>query len=99
MKEVRNPHINSFVSVIRVDTSKDLHHAKVYVSLLGTDAEKTRLLEALQSAAGFIAVNASKRVELRYFPDLIFKLDTSLEEHLKIQGILAKLEQERLSRS
>ena len=99
MKEVKNPHIHSFVSVIRVETSKDLHHAKVYVSMIGTDSEKAHMLEALQSAAGFIAVNASKQVELRYFPDLIFKLDLSLENQLKINDILVKLEQERLSRS
>lgn len=97
-KEVRNPHINTFVTVTQVDTSADLHHAKVYISLLGTDAEKEKILAALQSAAGFIAVNAAKKVELRYFPNLTFKLDKSADEHMKIQKILANIEKERLSR-
>ncbi|MBX9744225.1 MAG: 30S ribosome-binding factor RbfA [Chlamydiales bacterium] len=98
-KEVKNPHVNTFVTVTHVDTSADLHHAKVYISLIATDAEKEKVLAALQTAAGFIAVNAAKKVELRYFPTLTFKLDTALEEHLRIQELLTKIEQERTSRS
>ncbi|HAB99683.1 MAG TPA: 30S ribosome-binding factor RbfA, partial [Parachlamydiales bacterium] len=98
-KDVRNPHINTFVTVTRVDTSADLHHAKVYISLIATEAEKEKVLAALESAAGFIAVNAAKKVELRYFPSLMFKLDTALEEHLRIQELLAKIEKERTSRT
>jgi ribosome-binding factor A len=97
-KEVKNPHVNVFVTVTQVDTSADLHHAKVYVSMIASEADKAKILAALQSAAGFIAVHASKKVELRYFPELIFKLDTALEEHLRIQQILGQIEQERRSR-
>ncbi len=97
-KEVGNPHINTFITVTRVETSPDLHHAKVFISLMATDAEKTKVLAALQSAAGFIAVHASKKVELRYFPELLFKLDTGLEEQLRIQEILMRVEEERKSR-
>lgn len=97
-KEVRNPHVNLFVSVTRVETSTDLSHAKVYVSLIGTDEEKNKVLAALQSAAGFIAVNASHQVELRHFPNLTFRIDTAAEEHMKIQKILSDIEKERLSR-
>jgi ribosome-binding factor A len=97
-KDVRNPHINTFISVTKVDTSADLHHAKVFVSLIASDAEKTKILQALQTAAGFIAVHASKKVELRYFPQLTFILDTSIEEHMRIEKILGKIEEERKSR-
>jgi len=97
-KDVRNPHINAFISVTNVDTSADLHHAMVSISLIASDIEKAKILDALQSAAGFIAVNASKKVELRYFPKLQFKLDKGIEEHMRIQEILGKLEQERNAR-
>lgn len=97
-KDVRNPHVNTFVTVTRVDTSADLHHAKVYISLIASEQDKEKVLAALQTAAGFIAVHAAKKVELRYFPSLTFKLDTALEEHLRIQELLAKIEQERTSR-
>src|SRR5690348_7157636 len=90
-KEVRNPHVNLFVTVTEVETSADLHHAKVFVSLIGTEAEKVKVLQALESAAGFIAVHASKKVELRYFPALTFRIDRSAEEHIRIQTILSDL--------
>ena len=97
-RDVHNPHVNTFVAVTEVDTSADLHHAKVSVSLIGTDAEKAKIIAALQTAAGFIAVNAAKKVKLRYFPNLTFKLDNSAEEFMKIQNILTSIEKERLSR-
>lgn len=97
-KEVRNPNVTTFVSVTEVDTSADLHHAKVFVSLICSEEEKAKILAALNSAAGFIAVHAAKKVQLRYFPELIFKLDTSSEEYMKIHNILEDLEKERGSR-
>lgn len=97
-RDVRNPHVTTFVSVTRVDTSADLHHAIVYISMIGTDAEKAKVLAALQSAAGFIAVHAAHKVELRYFPNLVFKIDNAAEEHMRIQQILTDIEKERLSR-
>lgn len=97
-KEVKNPHVNTFISVTQVDTSADLHHAKVSISLLGSDADKEKVLAALQSAAGFIAVHASKKAQLRYFPELLFKLDKGAEEFIRIEEILYKIEQERKSR-
>ena len=97
-KEVKHPAVTTFVSVTEVDTSADLHHAKVYVSMISSEEEKAKVLAALNSAAGFIAVHAAKKVELHYFPQLIFKIDTSSEEHMKIQDILSNLEKERSSR-
>jgi ribosome-binding factor A len=97
-KQVRNPHVKLFVSVTRVDTSTDLYHAKVYISMIGTDKEKEEVLAALESAAGFIAVNASKQVQMRHFPNLTFRLDHAAEEHFKIEKILSDIEKERLSR-
>lgn len=96
--DVKNPHVNLFVSVTKVDTSADLHHAKVYVSLIGTQAEKEKVLHALESAAGFIAVHASKKVDIRHFPELTFRIDTSADEHSKIEEILSSLREEREKR-
>src|SRR5665647_1450226 len=78
-KDVRNPHVNELVTVTRVDITKDLHYAKVFVSIIGEPAVKAETIAALQSAAGFIAVTASRKVVLRYFPELTFKLDDSVD--------------------
>lgn len=97
-KQVRNPNVNTFVTVTRVDTSQDLYHAKVYVSMIASDEEKEKVLKALETAAGFIAVHASKQVSLRHFPSLSFKLDHAADDHFRIEQILSDIEQEKASR-
>lgn len=97
-RDVRNPHVNQFVTVTRVDITKDLHYAKVYISVIGTEQDKNETIAALQSAAGFIAVHASKKVVMRYFPELTFKLDDSVEKHMRIEKILGDISAERESR-
>lgn len=98
-REVKNPHVHHFVSVASVDISNDLQHAKVYISVIGTQAEKEETIKALQSAAGFIAVTASKKVVMRYFPALTFKLDDSVDKQLRIDSLLNKIHEEKQSRS
>jgi len=97
-REVRNPHVDELLTVTRVDITKDLHFAKVYVSVIGSKVKKAETLEALQSAAGFIAVQSSKQVVMRYFPALTFKLDDSVEKHMRIEELLGKIETERNTR-
>lgn len=97
-RDVRNPHVNELITVTRVDITKDLHYAKVYVSVIGTPEQKAETLSALQTAAGFIAVQASKKVTMRYFPSLTFKLDDSVEKHMRIEELLHKISTEKQAR-
>jgi ribosome-binding factor A len=87
-KEVKNPHVGSFVSVSRVEISPDLRHARVFISMLGSDEQKRETLEALRSAAGFIAVRSSKKVTMRFFPELHFHLDDSVDKWMRIEQIM-----------
>ncbi|KAF3363199.1 Ribosome-binding factor A [Chlamydiales bacterium STE3] len=97
-KQVKNPHVNEFITVIRVDITADLHYAKVYISVIGSETEKQETLAALNSAAGFIAVNSSKKITLRYFPALTFILDDSIEKQMRIEQLLHTISDERKSR-
>lgn len=97
--DVKNPHVSELITVTRVDITKDLRHAKVYISVIGTNENKAETMDALQTAAGFIAVNASKKVVMRYFPDLTFKLDDSVDKHMRIQQLLSEISAEREGRS
>jgi ribosome-binding factor A len=94
-RDVRNPHVNELVTVTRVDITKDLHYAKVYISVIGTEAQKADTIKALQSAAGFIAVNSSKKVTMRYFPTLTFILDEGVEKHMRIEELLGEISAKR----
>lgn len=97
-KDVGHPKVSIFMTVTSVDITKDLTQAKVYVSVIGTDTEKQETLKALQSAAGYIAVLASKKVVLRHFPTLMFKLDDSVDTHIRIDSILKDIELQKQHR-
>lgn len=97
-KDVGHPKVSTFLTVTSVDITKDLTLAKVYISVIGTAQEKEETLKALQSAAGYIAVLASKKVVMRHFPSLTFKLDESVDTHIRIDSILKNIEQEKQQR-
>lgn len=97
-KDVRNPHVTGLITVTRVSISKDLRHAKVFISVIGSEQDKIETIEALNSAAGFIAVQSSQQVVMRFFPELVFKLDDSVEKHMRIEEILHKISKEREAR-
>jgi ribosome-binding factor A len=95
-RDIYHPDIANFLTVTSVDITKDLHHAKVYISIIGDDnAKKIKTISTLQHLAGQIAVFASKKMVIRYFPVLNFILDTSADEHFKIDTILHTIEEEK----
>lgn len=97
-KDVKNPHVSELVTITQVEVSKDLHHAKVYVSIIGGAEIRETTMRALESAAGFIAVNASKKIVIRYFPALRFIFDDSVDKHMRIEELLQEIHRERDSR-
>lgn len=96
--KVKNPHINELATITRVSITNDLRHAKVYVSVIGEKEIQKETLEALNQASGFIAVNASKKVTMRYFPELKFLLDDSSEQHARIEELLEQVKKEKQER-
>lgn len=90
-KNVKNPHIHPLTTLTHVEVTSDLQHAKVYVSVLANEKEQKETIDALNSAAGFIAVHSSKKVSLRFFPALHFKLDRSAEHAAHIEELLNKV--------
>jgi ribosome-binding factor A len=97
-KEVRNPLVSELFTVTRVAISKDLRHAKVYISVIGTKEQKEQTVVELNRSSGFIARLSSKKVVLRYFPDLVFYLDDSLEKHMRIEDLLSEIAKEKSQR-
>ncbi len=87
-KDIKDPRIGSFVSVVKLRLSKDLKNATVYISVYGSDDEKTGTMAALVSGAGFIRNLIGKRMRIRAVPTFFFQLDDSIEYSSKIQKIL-----------
>lgn len=97
-KEVKNPHLPQLLTITGVEVTKDLHHAKVFVSVIGNQKEKDEALHALSSASGFIGVHASRKVVMRYFPELSFYLDDSVEKQMHIEKLVTEIQAERKAR-
>ena len=78
--EVKDPRVAVEMSVTRVDTSSDIQHAKVFVSVYGSLREKEDAIAGLEDASGFIRRQLRGRLETRNVPVLRFILDETLHE-------------------
>src|SRR5437660_6047550 len=76
---MKDPRVG-FASITHVEVSKDLRHAKVFVSVMGTPEEQAATMKGLKHATGFLRHELASRLVLRYMPELVFKLDTSIEQ-------------------
>uniref|UniRef100_A0ACD5H1C7 30S ribosome-binding factor RbfA n=1 Tax=Desertifilum tharense IPPAS B-1220 TaxID=1781255 RepID=A0ACD5H1C7_9CYAN len=79
------------VSVTDVDVSGDLQHAKVFVSIYGTDEARAETMEGLRSATPFVRSELGQRVRLRRTPEVIFLEDRSLERGDRILHLIDQL--------
>ena len=85
--QIRDPRVK-YITVTRVETAGDLQHAKVYVSIMGSETQQLRGLEALQNAAGFIQSRLAKRLATRFLPQLTFYIDEGIKKSLEVARIL-----------
>jgi ribosome-binding factor A len=84
---LKDPRVG-FVTVTGVKTSQDLRHARVYVSVLGTDAEREVTLEGLRSAVGFLQQRVATELTLKHTPSLTFEYDGSVDHGMRISELL-----------
>src|SRR5438132_1416789 len=92
-RELKDPRIG-FTTVTAVEMSADLRYARIYISVMGTPEDQKATMDALASAKGFIRRELAARLDLRYAPDLQFKLDTSAEYSDRISRLLNELKNE-----
>ncbi|MGI0488721.1 30S ribosome-binding factor RbfA [Pantanalinema rosaneae CENA516] len=83
------------VSVTEVDVSGDLQHAKIFVSIYGSNEAKAETMAGLKSATGFVRSELGQRIRLRRTPEVVFLEDDSLERGDRVLSLLNRLSQER----
>ena len=87
LRSLKDPRIRGLVSIIRVDTTPDLHYAKVYVSVL--NKQDTRdVMRGLRSAGGYLRRELGRALNLRHTPELTFFRDDSMAKGAKILEML-----------
>jgi ribosome-binding factor A len=83
------------VSVTDVNVSGDLQHAKIFVSIYGSDEAKAETMAGLKSATGFVRSELGQRIRLRRTPEVLFLEDHSLERGDRVLNLLSRINQER----
>lgn len=83
------------VSVTDVDVSGDLQHAKIFVSIYGTEEARAETMEGLKSATGFVRSELGHRIRLRRTPEVVFLEDRSLVRGDRILSLLNQLDRDR----
>ncbi|GMR22484.1 MAG: 30S ribosome-binding factor RbfA [Acidobacteriota bacterium] len=83
--DLKDPRLG-MVTCTRVDLTKDLRHAKVYVSVLGEDKDGS--MQALESATGYVRRKLSRRLRLRVSPEIVFVFDPSVEYSIRLEGLI-----------
>ena len=86
-EEVSDPRTDCMFSVTHVDVTRDLRYAKVFISVYEEDRRES-MMKPLRSAAGFIRHHLGHRVQLRYTPELLFELDTTIEYGVHIASLI-----------
>lgn len=93
-EELKDPRIG-FVTVTAVEVTEDLSSVKVFVSVLGDEAQRKESLNGLNSAAGFVRREIGQRVRMRQTPEISFKYDPSIEHGAHIAELLKGVEPSR----
>lgn len=94
--DVKDPRVNTFLSINRVEITSDLGYAKVYVSSFLPDGQLKKGVDGLNAAAGFIQKEIAKKLRIRQFPKLTFVVDSGMKEGFMMVQKLNELEKESL---
>ena len=87
VNELSDPRLG-FLTVTRVKVTPDLKQAKVFVSILGENADRAKSLGALRHAAGFVKRKVGDRLDLRYTPGIIFEFDDGVDKSIRVSRLL-----------
>lgn len=91
-RELKDPRIG-FVTITKVEITRDLHRAKVYFSILGNNEDTRKTLEGLKSACNYIRRLIGRRLKLRYTPEILFCHDKSIEYSVYIDETIERIKE------
>lgn len=90
LEDIKDPRVG-FLTITRVELTKDLRYAKVYFSVLGGAKEKALALKGLNSAKGYIKGVVADRIKLRLVPEISFRIDESIEHTEEIYNMFKRI--------
>jgi ribosome-binding factor A len=94
LRELNDPRLTGMPSITHVKVSPDLSVADVYVTVMGTEGQKTASLNALRHSAGLLRTRLTHEISIRVTPFLKFHLDENLKKELELLDALRKVAEE-----
>lgn len=91
IRNMKNPALDSLISVVAVETTSDFSLSKVYVSIFGDDKKKSLVLDAIKNSSGFIRKELGRKIKLHATPALVFILDDSIEKSAHINKLISDI--------
>jgi ribosome-binding factor A len=96
-REIKDPRVAGVITITEVVASRDLRSARVYVSVMGKEADQQAALEGIRSAASFLRRELRQRVNLRHVPHMTFVLDDSIQEADRVLRLMNGLTVEQIT--
>ena len=88
---VKDPRVTALVTVTGVEMTRDLRHAKVFVSIMGEDSQRASTIEGLASVQGFLRSRLARSLSLRVAPEVQFVMDESVARAARIETLLNQI--------
>ncbi len=93
IQDLKDPRIG-FATVTAVRVTPDLQHARVFVSVLGSEEEQEQTMEGLRSAKAHLRTELGRQVRMKYSPELIFQLDHGPEEAERLEALIRRIHED-----
>ncbi len=90
---VKDPRIVGFVTVTGCEVTRDLRHAKVFVSVLGSETERATTFDGLNSLASHLRARVGRDLRLRLAPEITFRNDESIARAARIESLLSQIKE------
>ncbi len=94
LSEVEDERLNRF-TITKVEVTPDLRMGRVYISFPGTPGEVTEKFEALEKASGFIKGALSRRIHIKFMPDIVFMPDATMDKASHVLDLLHRISQKK----
>ncbi|MCE5199929.1 MAG: 30S ribosome-binding factor RbfA [Armatimonadota bacterium] len=89
-REFKDPRLG-FITITGAEVTSDLRHAKVFVSVLGTEQQREENIAILKKGEHFVRAALGRRIHMKTLPEIDFRLDTSADKGIRIQELLEQI--------
>ncbi len=96
-REIKDPRLG-FFTIIDAEISSDLRHAKIFVSILGSEEERKQSMDVLKHAQHFVRQEFGKRVRMKVLPDIQFYKDETVDKGVRMLELLEEIKKDEEKR-